>query len=131
MLTVSNLRAGYDGAEVLRDVSFHVNDSESVAILGPNGAGKTTLLMTLSGLINASAGDVTLNGASLLGLRRAHSAAASSRCWPSPGRCWPVLICCFWTNPPWDFHPGLPIRSLTFLPASRVKARRLFSLSKT
>jgi hypothetical protein len=33
----------------------------------------------------------------------APSAAANSRCWPSPAPSWPGPACCCWMNPPWDW----------------------------
>ena len=40
--------------QALRDVSFHVNPGELVAVVGPNGAGKTTALRAILGLIPAA-----------------------------------------------------------------------------
>ena len=50
---------------VLRDVSLHVDEGESVAIVGPSGCGKTTLLRVLLGLLPISSGDVLVGGVSL------------------------------------------------------------------
>ncbi len=58
MLEINNLNSGYGKVTVLRDVSFHVDDDEMVAIIGPNGAGKSTLLKTISGLVKAQSGKV-------------------------------------------------------------------------
>ena len=49
MLRVRNLRAGYDGLEVLHGVSLHVDAGEIVTIIGANGAGKSTLLNAIAG----------------------------------------------------------------------------------
>ncbi|HHS96991.1 MAG TPA: ABC transporter ATP-binding protein [Chloroflexi bacterium] len=62
ILRVEGLHAGYGKVPVLRDVSFHVNEGEVVAIIGPNGAGKTTLLKTISGLIRPTAGKILFEG---------------------------------------------------------------------
>ncbi len=58
MLEVKNLNSGYGKVTVLRDVAFHVETDEMVAIIGPNGAGKSTLLKTISGLVKAQSGTV-------------------------------------------------------------------------
>jgi branched-chain amino acid transport system ATP-binding protein len=67
MLEVRNLRAGYNGVEVLRGIDLDVKAGEIVAVLGSNGVGKTTLNKVLSGVISASAGDVGFDGHSLRG----------------------------------------------------------------
>ena len=46
----------------LKNVSFRVGHSESVAILGANGAGKSTLLSVVAGLAEPDTGQVTING---------------------------------------------------------------------
>jgi branched-chain amino acid transport system ATP-binding protein len=65
-LEVTDLRAGYGGAQVLHGVSLTVGEGEICAILGPNGAGKTTLLRALSGMVRVRGG-VRLDGADLTG----------------------------------------------------------------
>ncbi len=54
----------------LRNVSFSVNQGDSLGIIGRNGAGKTTLLRVLSGIVLPTEGKVTVNGrfATLIGL---------------------------------------------------------------
>ena len=47
---------------VLRDVSFRIAQGQAVAILGPNGVGKSTLLHLVAGVLEPSAGVVTVNG---------------------------------------------------------------------
>ena len=61
MLKVNQLCAGYGNLQILRDVSFHVNEGEVVSILGTNGAGKTTTLRALSGLIPITSGTVSFD----------------------------------------------------------------------
>ncbi len=46
----------------LQDVTFHVEQGESLAVIGPNGAGKSTLLQVLAGIIEPSAGTVEMRG---------------------------------------------------------------------
>ena len=68
MLRVEKLEGGYAAARVLFDVSFNVGAGEIVALLGRNGMGKTTTIRTVMGLLPASGGSVSFEGAPLLGL---------------------------------------------------------------
>ncbi len=62
MLSLTNVSAGYGGFRALFDVDLRIEAGETVAVIGPNGAGKTTLLRVISRLIDASAGDITMEG---------------------------------------------------------------------
>jgi len=65
LLDVKDLRGGYGRVEVLHGVSLQVHAGEIVALLGSNGAGKTTLNAIVCGLVPASGGRVTFDGADL------------------------------------------------------------------
>lgn len=54
----------YDRAPVLSGVSLSVEPGDFVSVIGPNGAGKTTLVKLLMGLLEPTAGAVTLYGGS-------------------------------------------------------------------
>jgi len=62
MLSLASVSAGYGGFQALFDVSLEVKAGESVAVIGPNGAGKTTLLRVISKLIDARAGEISMEG---------------------------------------------------------------------
>ncbi|WP_156469528.1 ATP-binding cassette domain-containing protein, partial [Weissella sp. DD23] len=61
MLTISNLTVGYEYGPIFTDLSISFNDNELIGIIGPNGAGKSTLIKSILGIIQPSAGDITLN----------------------------------------------------------------------
>src|SRR3990172_2502838 len=67
MLEVKDLSVSYGDLRVLWGISFSVRKGELVALIGPNGAGKTTSLKAIFGLVPVEGGQVSLNGASLLG----------------------------------------------------------------
>lgn len=64
MLELKNINAGYGTFQALFDVSLSIQAGEAIAVIGPNGAGKTTLLRVISRLIEASAGDMCMQGQS-------------------------------------------------------------------
>ncbi len=63
MLEIKNINVSYGDVQVIRDVSFHVEEFEIVALIGTNGAGKSTILKSISGLISPSEGEILFNGA--------------------------------------------------------------------
>ena len=68
MLQIKDLHVSYGGIKALRGSDIDVPDGKIVALIGANGAGKSTLLRTISGLVKAESGSVTLDGKELLGL---------------------------------------------------------------
>lgn len=62
IVEVNNLSGGYNGIEIVKNISFSVSKGEIIGIIGPNGSGKTTLLKMISGLLPISAGEILLNG---------------------------------------------------------------------
>jgi ABC-type Fe3+/spermidine/putrescine transport system ATPase subunit len=67
-LEVRGLRKQLGGTTVLRDVGLQVGASERFFLLGPSGSGKTTLLRILAGFLEPDAGDLLLDGRSILSL---------------------------------------------------------------
>lgn len=61
-LALENLVKNYGDVEVIRGVNLHVQHGEFCVFVGPSGCGKSTLLKIISGLEDATAGDILLNG---------------------------------------------------------------------
>jgi len=63
IVSISNLSKTYAGGfQALKDVSLDIQPGKILALLGPNGAGKTTLISIICGIVNATAGTVTVDG---------------------------------------------------------------------
>jgi branched-chain amino acid transport system ATP-binding protein len=75
LLEVDDLEVAYGDYQVVWGVSVAVAPGEIVALLGPNGSGKSTVLNTITGLVRAKAGDIRIDGESLVALP-AHARAA-------------------------------------------------------
>ncbi|MCR5829477.1 MAG: ABC-F family ATP-binding cassette domain-containing protein [Lachnospiraceae bacterium] len=58
ILTCNNISKAYGTDEILRDVSFVLNEREKMAVVGINGAGKSTLLKIIAGELSADSGSV-------------------------------------------------------------------------
>src|SRR6201984_726543 len=60
-----DLRKTYDGkGEAVRGLNLEIQTGECFGLLGPNGAGKTTTIEILEGLLEPTAGEVTILGQS-------------------------------------------------------------------
>jgi ABC-2 type transport system ATP-binding protein len=63
IISVSKLSKTYaSGLHALRHIDLDIRRGEIFALLGPNGAGKTTLIGIVCGIVNATAGSVTVDG---------------------------------------------------------------------
>lgn len=62
MIEVNGLSFAYGDNPILRDVTFTVNEGETLGLIGPNGSGKTTLLRQLHGGLKPAAGTVFFEG---------------------------------------------------------------------
>ncbi|GAA3639200.1 amino acid ABC transporter ATP-binding protein [Lactobacillus hamsteri] len=62
MLEVKNLSKAYNDRQILKDISFTLNDGDILTIVGPSGAGKTTLLRIIAGLETNDDGQILIDG---------------------------------------------------------------------
>jgi len=67
-LSVSDVALSFGAEEILKNVSFSVNDGERVGIVGVNGAGKTSLFRVISGEYEPDTGAVYLQKGHTLGV---------------------------------------------------------------
>jgi phospholipid/cholesterol/gamma-HCH transport system ATP-binding protein len=68
VIEARNLAVGYDGREVIKDISLTLHTGEILVIMGGSGSGKSTLLNTILGLIRPSKGSVHLLGADIFNI---------------------------------------------------------------
>ena len=76
LLTLDKVSAGYGDSIVLEEVSFSMQEGESLALLGRNGVGKTSLLITLMGLTRLHGGSIHWRGSNIARVpthKRAHA----------------------------------------------------------
>jgi branched-chain amino acid transport system ATP-binding protein len=66
LLAVRNVSIAFGGVVALNGVSFDMHQGQILGLIGPNGAGKTTLFNCLSRLYQPSAGDILMEGMSVL-----------------------------------------------------------------
>jgi branched-chain amino acid transport system ATP-binding protein len=69
LLEVSGLSKVFGGLRAVSGLSFELRQGEILGLIGPNGAGKTTVFNLITGFIAPVAGEVLLEGDSLVGLK--------------------------------------------------------------
>ena len=67
ILEVRNLKKGFGSVDVLKGVTFSLEQGQVLAIIGSSGSGKTTLLRCLNFLETPDGGDISVNGKILTG----------------------------------------------------------------
>ena len=68
-LVIRGLNKRFGGLRAVQDVSFTVQENETVALIGPNGAGKTTSFHLITGFHRPDSGSVTALGREIVGLK--------------------------------------------------------------
>ena len=62
MLEIKNIKKSFNKLQVLKGISFNVENGEVVSIIGPSGCGKSTLLRCINLLEKPSSGNIILDG---------------------------------------------------------------------
>ena len=58
ILSLNNITKSYGTNEILKNITFSVNENEKISLVGVNGAGKTTLFKIISGIEHADSGEL-------------------------------------------------------------------------
>lgn len=66
MIEIKSISKRFQKLQALQEVSLLCKQGECIALTGPNGCGKTTLIKTILGMVIPDAGDILLNGNSVL-----------------------------------------------------------------
>jgi branched-chain amino acid transport system ATP-binding protein len=69
LLELKGVSLAFGGLKVVSELDLHVEEGEIVSVIGPNGAGKTTLFNLITGIYRPDAGDISLDGRTLVGLQ--------------------------------------------------------------
>jgi ABC-type branched-subunit amino acid transport system ATPase component len=69
LLETKNVTKRFGGLVAVNGVSLGVESGEIVGLIGPNGAGKTTLFHLISGFLDPDNGDISFDGASVVGMK--------------------------------------------------------------
>jgi len=83
LFEVNGLVKGFDAPagrlDILKGLQFSLNEGEFLAVVGESGSGKSTLLQILGTLETPDAGEISLQGQSLLNLKEAEQASVRNR----------------------------------------------------
>lgn len=69
LLEVKDLSIQFGGLKAVDGLNFQIKKGQLAGLIGPNGAGKTTVFNMLTGVYQPTRGDISLQGASIRGLR--------------------------------------------------------------
>ncbi len=70
LLEVKNLKKRYKDKEVLKNISFDMDKTETIVVIGPSGTGKSTMLKCINRLVEPDGGQILLNGQDITKARR-------------------------------------------------------------
>ena len=79
ILACNNVNKSFGTEQILKNVSFHINEREKAAIVGINGAGKSTLLKIIMGEMSADQGDIVFSKGSTVGYLPQHQELSTNK----------------------------------------------------
>ena len=62
LVEFKNVYKSFDEKEILKNVTFSIENGKIVGLLGKNGMGKTTIIKLINDLLTPSKGEVLING---------------------------------------------------------------------
>ncbi|HOZ61104.1 MAG TPA: ABC transporter ATP-binding protein [Smithellaceae bacterium] len=87
LLIVDNITKTFGGIVAVHNLSFSIQEGETLGFIGPNGAGKSTVVNVLSGYLEADSGKVEMNGVNITKMKpyqRVHIGLARTYQIPRP-----------------------------------------------
>ena len=78
LLEMNHIKKGFDGQEVLKDISIHVDEGEVLSIIGPSGSGKSTMLRCATMLETIDDGEIIYLGDAAAVSRDGHAVYAKA-----------------------------------------------------
>ena len=69
ILEVRNLSAGYGSGDIVKNITFSLNEGEFLSILGRNGSGKSTMIKAIQGLLKDRSGTILVDGKDISSLK--------------------------------------------------------------
>ena len=70
IIEVKHLHKVFGDLEVLKDISFNVEEGEVICLIGPSGSGKSTLLRCLNKLEEKQDGDIVILGENISEIKK-------------------------------------------------------------
>jgi len=87
LLIVDNITKTFGGIVAVHNLSFSIQEGETLGFIGPNGAGKSTVVNVLSGYLEADSGKIEMSGVDITNMKpyqRAHMGLARTYQIPRP-----------------------------------------------
>lgn len=78
LLEMNHIKKSFDGQEVLKDISIHVDEGEVLSIIGPSGSGKSTMLRCATMLETIDDGEIIYLGDAVAVSRDGHAVYAKA-----------------------------------------------------